>query len=314
MNNFLGQRNTLLANIDTMLEFISQSKMQATNSSFDLFGDVEEVGDVNIAWKKPQTLLTMFELLQMEKESLGVYMNGNPLVFMEEELLLARRITGLGSELHLGIIEKVRKMLTKKQEIMYIFQMTLASGNVEGVIFPKQAPKYAEIIAEKKLYWIAGKLEMPGEKDESPNKGEGIDEAIEEGAAIPKITIDHIALHDEDIDFQKFVADMPPKRKIWPKKEKKVEDEKRDEVVELAAAASQITILIPANLSPEIYHQLTSLLTVSKTKLADLETNREYYKLATFFEINGVKISTSNFTYIAVSDFKSIQPYVQILE
>ena len=136
-------RSFLASNVDTLLETVSQLKSLAAadTSSDDLFGlnDVAE-RKKQIEWRTQFETKSLFEVLISEKNSLGLYVSGNPL---SAYLSLSHAVAEmLGREdLRLVIIDKIRKIFTRSNVMMFALQITVAGAEMEyeGIIFPKRA-------------------------------------------------------------------------------------------------------------------------------------------------------------------------------
>lgn len=113
------------------------------------------------------------QLLQLEKEMLGVYLSGHPLE--EYKKLIENNISINSGELDrdedanknlhdgtkvimAGIITRVKKMLTKKNTQMAFMQVEDFYGEFELVVFPKIFDKYHDIIREDNIIGISGSL------------------------------------------------------------------------------------------------------------------------------------------------------------
>ena len=153
--DFVEIRSFLMGNIETILANLAARRENNKNDSEDIFGSFDDE-DVPITWAKKYDPKTKLEVLQLEKYSLGVYMQGNPLEDFEVVEQDCRKLTGLGKQLHIVIIEKVKKIFTKSQAMMFALQLTTLDGEIEGVIYSKKAMQYSPILEEDAIflgYW-----------------------------------------------------------------------------------------------------------------------------------------------------------------
>jgi DNA polymerase III alpha subunit len=226
-------RSFLIANVDQMLESLNALKNQKKNDTHDIFSAFEEEPKQDIIFKKNYPIKDQLDILQEERNSLGVYMTSTPLNDYIDILNEARKLTGLNNKLHIAILEKSKKIFTKSQKMMFGLYLTLADTEIEGIIFPKSAALYSPILEEKKLYWIIGKIEDKS-KEEIPktdteskietnfnptSESEIEDDPLSEEMIIeesapkpvyvekPKLLIEHIAEYDKDI--AKFLSNSP---------------------------------------------------------------------------------------------------------
>jgi hypothetical protein len=228
-------RSFLAHNVETILENISARRLDKKNESQDLFALGGEDLENTIRWKTDYQINPRIEVLQREKESLGVYMTGRPLDDFEPLLAEMRRIFRQESGLHLAIVEKVKKIFTKSQTMMFALQLTLIDREIEGVIFSRKAMLYSPILEEDRLYWVIGRIDGDENKvkggqaeeleaadeekkekiseentlsasseDEDAAPEEPKVEKIEEYREKPKMIIDHIGSFDEG--FIKFLT------------------------------------------------------------------------------------------------------------
>ncbi len=141
-------------------------------SLFQLNADVMEDASTNA--KLPDVAnFGKGQLLQLEKEMLGVYLSGHPLE--EYKKLIENNISINSGELDrdeeanknlrdgtkvimAGIITHVKKMLTKKNTQMAFVQAEDFYGEFELVVFPKIFDKYHDIIKEDNIIGISGSL------------------------------------------------------------------------------------------------------------------------------------------------------------
>ena len=105
------------------------------------------------------------ELLNFEKEMLGLYISGHPLFEYEESLTRVTPIEVLidvedkASVAVGGVITKVKIIFTKKDQQMCFLDLEDIGDNVEVIVFPSVLMKYRGIISEDKIVKIKGKLD-----------------------------------------------------------------------------------------------------------------------------------------------------------
>jgi len=105
------------------------------------------------------------QLLNFEKEMLGLYISGHPLLEYEETLSSLDSIAGLidfddKSSIHVGgIITGVKTIYTKKDQQMCFVDFEDIEGNLEVIVFPNVLEKYRELIKEDRIVGIKGKLD-----------------------------------------------------------------------------------------------------------------------------------------------------------
>jgi DNA polymerase III alpha subunit len=171
MSNFVDKRSLLINNIDNLLENISSRREAKKNDADDLFG-LEDSADSSLHLQVPAQNKAKIELLMMEKEILGLYVSGNPLAEYRD---LQNWLRDLVSEpnLHLVLVEKIKKIFTRNNLMMLGMNITTPSEQLEGIVFPKLAPELSPILSEKALFWVKGPIKEPEQKKKEVEDGEG---------------------------------------------------------------------------------------------------------------------------------------------
>ncbi len=113
------------------------------------------------------------DLLNMEKEILGLYLSGHPLSPYSGLLRrkTSHRIDQLGPELDEkpvilgGLITALRRSVTKRGQMMAYFKLEDLTGTVDVLVFPRNFTELAPLLAEDQVAVIRGKYH---EQDEKP--------------------------------------------------------------------------------------------------------------------------------------------------
>jgi hypothetical protein len=187
--DFTTVRSFLFDNVDLMLENISAKRESNKNTSEDIFGFADD-SQTRINWQTNNLPKSKLIVLKEERSALGVYMTGKPLEDYVASLEYFRKITGMGNQLQLAIIDKVKKIFTRANAMMFALQLSLIDQEIEGVIFSKKAMEYSPILAENELFWIIGHIDEKKLEDLSKSEldGEKDNEYVEK----PKFIINHI--------------------------------------------------------------------------------------------------------------------------
>jgi DNA polymerase-3 subunit alpha len=122
-----------------------------------------------------------YELLNMEKEVVGIYVSGHPL---EKNKDLINKVTNFSSkeiikvqdELEsigksqtyrdgmnvkiVGIINKVKKKFTKKNTIMAFVTIEDLSGSIEVIMFDSAYSRWSNLLNEGNIVYVEGKLSI----------------------------------------------------------------------------------------------------------------------------------------------------------
>jgi DNA polymerase III alpha subunit len=177
--NFISIRSFLRANVDNILEHLSSRRKDSLNDTDDLFGEASSEHS-GMKWKTDFENKKLFDVLLEEKESLGIYVSGNPFENYAE-IIDDVRARLYSEDIHLALIEKVKKVVTRSGSMMLALQITTLEDSFEGIIFSKKAMQYSSVLQEKEVFWILGKV--------SRRKGGDGDNEYDE---VPRILVDHV--------------------------------------------------------------------------------------------------------------------------
>jgi len=155
-------RAQLFEAVDLVINYGNQVDKQSNKNQINLFGDQEElikVPDLPIIedWDNQ-------EKLSKEKEVLGIYVSGNPLIkyadtieelsnydFSEEKILKENSIVKIG-----GAITNFKLHFDKKNQQMAFFNLDCLGGQAEAIIFHDAFDKYKEIIKDNNIVFLVG--------------------------------------------------------------------------------------------------------------------------------------------------------------
>ena len=124
------------------------------------------------------------EILQLEKESTGIYMSGHPMTAYKDyakKIHAAKTIDLLEADVNdktsfyksgqrvriLTILSAVKKKVTKNNTTMAFLQAEDVTGSIECVVFPKKMEQVADLLVEDNIVVIEGRLEL---SDDSASK------------------------------------------------------------------------------------------------------------------------------------------------
>jgi DNA polymerase III alpha subunit len=155
--NYVKIRSFLIFNVDNLLENLTQFRHNKLIDSDDLFFNNSTEVNSKLTLKKNSSPLSKLDILLREKESLGLYISGDP---MESYLDLETYVqdSAYREDIHLILINKIKKIFTKKNKIMFALLVNTPKGDFEAIIFPKIALELSPLLEEKKLFWVIGKI------------------------------------------------------------------------------------------------------------------------------------------------------------
>lgn len=150
------------------------------------------------------------EVLQMEKDVLGLYLSGHPLSGYKE--IIAKTNAVLIEELKeeddgaiitlAGLITAVRRSVTKRNETMAYFVLEDLTGTIDVLVFPKKMAQYNSMLKNDLPVLVRGRLNMQEDK--------------------PKLFVESIkSLEDQDKEelYLKIPADLEEDSlgsQLWP--------------------------------------------------------------------------------------------------
>lgn len=181
-DSFELSRKSLLENIDKLLDSVQSSKkLPVTQAS--LIDTVELIKDPVIMNTEE---FTVEELMEMEKEMLGLYVSYDPQEELREisQKLFENTIDELvdvesGSWIIVpGILKNVREILDRKNQKMLFATLEDYTGEADITVFSSVYNKFKDILQEGKRVVVGGRLEV--DKDENEEKVKIMVEQVDE--------------------------------------------------------------------------------------------------------------------------------------
>ncbi len=234
-----GERNEMLLNTESILEYARRNHRQAIAGQAVLFA--ETVGRNGELRLKAVEAATEADKLSWEKELLGLYVSSHPL--QNHKTTLARYSRPI-KDLHPGldgtfctvggIITRIQKILTKKGEQMCFADLEDLDSSLELVVFPSVFTQYQSLLNPERMVLVYGKI---SEKD-----GE------------PKLLVERMQNLDEPLpeDWQESQASSPIDN-FAPEPAGPVATDRSATGVE---GPQLLKIKIPSNASPTVFSKL----------------------------------------------------------
>ena len=183
-------RATLLANMESAMDYVSSILDDKRNGQGDLFEDFseEEKGFVDFKYKIIDDIPYM-EILNMEKECIGCYVSGHPLDIYKKAInkavtVRANNIERIAQEekaekdamissgakpwqlkdsgksyIALGMINGIREITTKKGDRMAFAKLNDYDGQIDLTFFPKNWETLKMQIQDGEVYAFKGKVD-----------------------------------------------------------------------------------------------------------------------------------------------------------
>jgi len=163
-----GDRRAILEALDRITAVSTSHFKAAQSGQMSIFGlDSNVVEEIDLP-KTPS--MQIRELLEWEKELIGLYVSSHPMHAYTQ--LLKKKITRYSSQLMEmnsksvvivgGMITRFRRLQTKNGKDMCFATMEDMHGPIELVIFPNTWAKYRELIQIDRVLLVEGKLDNEG--------------------------------------------------------------------------------------------------------------------------------------------------------
>ncbi len=162
----LHWRARIVANLDRLVDHGGRFQRDRDQGQTGLFG-----GDFEPATADPHAGLaeakpwSETEALTYEKEALGLFMSGHPVVRYASAIAAvgAKRLGELtqpeADVSTAGIVTGIRQLKTKRGDRMAVFMLEDEAGKVEVVVFPEAYNRYGGLIVDDALLMVRGKFE-----------------------------------------------------------------------------------------------------------------------------------------------------------
>jgi len=166
----MGDRITLLSNLDLIIGFATRIHKQNDSSQIGLFGSSSDSSNriySNIELINSKTEVDKRQILAWERELLGIYLSEHPLdiykdILSEQAVAIDQltfehhgQTTTLG-----GIVSSFKEVTTKNNQKMAFVTIDDFSGSIEMIVFPQSYSKTIDLWKLDKILLINGKVEV----------------------------------------------------------------------------------------------------------------------------------------------------------
>ena len=177
LDEFGFHRRQLLLGYEALLESVNRENRQNLSGQINLFDLSEE--PVSVGKIMPEVdEFDLFQILQQEKESTGVYLTGHPLSryqnFIKRRKLPEISFFSDEEEHHLdnqgvtlvALVAAKKLKITKQNETMAFITLEDMTGSMEMLVFPKVLALYSSLLREGEAVVVTGRLST--REDEEP--------------------------------------------------------------------------------------------------------------------------------------------------
>ena len=163
-----GNRAQKLEALDTAMDIAAAESRDAQLGQVSLFGQTPEVHHALTPTLPILPPPNTMQALQWEKETLGIFVSGHPLADVADALARtgAVPIKDLRAReddsfvVVAGMVESVRRTLTKAGQQILIAQLEDTTGTCEVVVFAKLYPQVQALFEQDKILIVKGRLRM----------------------------------------------------------------------------------------------------------------------------------------------------------
>ncbi len=165
------KRAQICAGIEPLLTGANKAAKDKIAGQFSLFGD----GEQEIENKEELPNISDWsehEKLQFEKEALGFYISGHPLVNIQSEIKKFSKLTISeltkdynNREIQLvAFVNNVKKLKTKKGDQMCFVSLEDLTGTIEVLVFPKTYKDFGNAFDKDDIVFLKGKVDAKDEE------------------------------------------------------------------------------------------------------------------------------------------------------
>ena len=165
---------------ESVIDFIpcatkeQENKNTGQTSLFECLAPEENIAIQEPALKECKPY-TSEEMLGFEKDVIGVYVSGHPLLKWQEylDILTSHTVSDVaeekeGKEIVIGgLVADFKKTMTKKNEAMGILKIEDLTGMIEVVVYPEAFDKYKDVIVKDYKVLVYGKIGIGGREEET---------------------------------------------------------------------------------------------------------------------------------------------------
>ncbi len=179
-DGFSSNRKQMLHNYERIWEAVSEQSRINVQGQLDLFGNADESGfaEMSIPFEKEYN---MPELLEMEKNSCGIYISGHPIgdylyIAQAAKANTAAQIIESAREELAGFKDKDKisilcmltgkKLFTTRSNAQMCFvSLEDMTGSIEGVVFPKTYEVAKGLLTDGGVLFVRGSISVKDEED-----------------------------------------------------------------------------------------------------------------------------------------------------
>ncbi|MBM3705239.1 MAG: DNA polymerase III subunit alpha [Actinobacteria bacterium] len=181
------QRKYLIDNFERITDEANKIKKSKQSGQFSLFDDSVQTGNgsgliPDFTLKNEEEFAgysgeyNSRELLNFEKELLGLYISGHPLSDYQQMLAGYKTIESLSGERDkstqtiAGVILGIKEILTRSNQKMYFLTLEDLTDSIEVIIFPTIREKHEELLREGGIIEVKGKIDKKENREKTDSR------------------------------------------------------------------------------------------------------------------------------------------------
>ncbi|MBL8030090.1 MAG: DNA polymerase III subunit alpha, partial [Candidatus Doudnabacteria bacterium] len=283
LDNF-GERGQLLANTEEVLDFVREHFKIQNSGQNSLFGKSLQIGRLKL---REVDAATEEQMLLWEKEHLGMYVSAHPLDRYRKVLSKMQGVKNLSAEdssdqILGGIITRLKRTITKKNEPMAFFTLQDITGSIEILVFPKVMESALPFLENDRIVQVKGRLSSAARRGKRAGFAEGAPENSNryEDEEL-KIIADQITELPSDEKYSDALSQMEKTKKLVVHMQRLPEIEILNQVkMVLQKHKGEAQVMLSVGVSSKAKQIKThSLVRISDELVADLKKFSEISKV-----------------------------------
>ncbi len=225
-----GKRHVLLDSVERAMQFGKSERAAKERGMVSLFGEMEESSAMQFSLNLNAPEISRKQLLEWEKELIGVYVSYHPLAYLAD-LLKEHEVTHTTADISEemdrqkvalgGTIKEARRITTKKGDTMCIVQLEDMYGSISVTVFPRVYEQTAELWEEETVVVVRGEVQVrndePGILCNSVTRLKAVEEEMNRKHYLVWLTIklsgtSEVAVSDDIMkvqDVYRFIQERP---------------------------------------------------------------------------------------------------------
>jgi DNA polymerase III subunit alpha len=225
-----GKRHVLLDSVERAMQFGKSERSAKERGMISLFGEMEESSAMQFSLNLNAPEISRKQLLEWEKELIGVYVSYHPLAYLAD-LLKEHEVTHTTADITEemdrqkvvlgGTIKEARRITTKKGDTMCVAQLEDMYGSISVTVFPRVYEQTAELWAEDTVVVLRGDVQVrndePGILCNSATRLKAVEEEMNRKHYLVWLTIklsgtSELAVSDDIMkvqDVYRFIQERP---------------------------------------------------------------------------------------------------------